>query len=484
MTVPRLSTVFGLTPEAAVDFFRQKGFKIGFDHRDVWQAEHQASFTVAKAMQLDLLRDIRAAVDDAIANGTTFEDFQKNLKPLLVKRGWWGKKEMADPLTGEVKAVQLGSPRRLKVIYDTNLRTAHAEGQWQRIQASKAALPFLMYSHTPSKWERPEHAAWDGLILPVDDPWWQTHLPVKAWGCKCRVIPLTEAQAAKQGGPHQAPASEMREYVNKRTGEKQMIPAGIDPAFHYPPGGRRENLDKMLSDKIAALPLDLRQAAERQSPSGEEPTFTPELREQIRQNMQSAAGDGLPLGVARNAALYVVGQGIKDKAEHLIAFDAASGKEIERFSSGIRGEVAIPPKTWDLLNNKNARVNIHHNHPDSYSLSGKDLDKLAYPGGWKVVAHGHDGSVFSAAKIPGMAKHIEKAHSAALAAVIQDAKLFRVRTEGVRAHLVNLALARAGVIKYDFTLSSGLQAIMDAAPATYDRIIADAVAAITREIAP
>lgn len=36
--------------------------------------------------------------------------------------------DMTDPVTGEVKKVQLDSTRRLKVIYDTNLRTVHSEG--------------------------------------------------------------------------------------------------------------------------------------------------------------------------------------------------------------------------------------------------------------------------------------------------------------------------------------------------------------------
>ena len=44
--------LLSLPPEEAIAFFRRKGFRIGFDHRDVWQAEHQAAFTVAKAMQL------------------------------------------------------------------------------------------------------------------------------------------------------------------------------------------------------------------------------------------------------------------------------------------------------------------------------------------------------------------------------------------------------------------------------------------------
>lgn len=259
--MPRIE-LKSLPPEEAIAYFRQKGFKIGFDHRDVWQQEHQAAFTVAKAMQMDLLQDIRAQVDAALADGTTFETFKAALKPNLVKRGWWGRAMMADPATGELKEVQLGSTRRLKTIYDTNLRTAHAEGQWARIQESKAALPYLMYDHTPSAHERKEHAAWDGLVLPADDPWWQSHMPVRAWGCKCRVIQMGQRQLERQGLKlGQAPAERYSNYTNKRTGETQRVPAGVAPEFNYPPGGRRANLVDFMAGRIEALPADMRPAA-------------------------------------------------------------------------------------------------------------------------------------------------------------------------------------------------------------------------------
>lgn len=259
-----LRAAFNLAPAEAVAFFRQKGYRIGFDHRDVWQQEHQAAFTVAKAMQLDLLKDIREQVDAALELGTTFSEFKTNLKPNLVKRGWWGRAMMEDPLTGETKEVQLGSTRRLKVIYDTNLRTAHAEGQWQRIQEAKASLPFLMYDHTPSQHERPEHKAWDGIVLPVDDPWVQAHYPVKAWGCKCRMIQLGQRQLDRMGlAVSQAPAEKMVTHTNKRTGETQQIPAGVDPAFAYPPGGRRANLVEHLGTRLERLQTDLRPAGVR-----------------------------------------------------------------------------------------------------------------------------------------------------------------------------------------------------------------------------
>lgn len=259
-----LRTAFNLAPAEAVAFFRQKGYRIGFDHRDVWQQEHQAAFTVAKAMQLDLLKDIREQVDAAIELGTTFAEFKTNLKPNLVRRGWWGKAVMDDPLTGETKEVQLGSTRRLKTIYDHNLRTAHAEGQWERTQKTKAALPFVMYDHTPSEHERPEHKAWDGKVLSVDDPWVMAHWPVKAWGCKCRMIQLGQRQLDRMGltvGP--APEERMVSYTNKRTGETQEIPAGVDPAFAYPPGGRRANLVEHLAARLERLQADLRPAGVR-----------------------------------------------------------------------------------------------------------------------------------------------------------------------------------------------------------------------------
>lgn len=251
-------------PQEAIDFFRQKGYRIGFDHRDVWQQEHQAAFTVAKAMQLELLQDIRAQVDAALVNGTTLAEFQAALKPNLVKRGWWGKAMMADPATGEVKQVQLGSPRRLKTIYDTNLRTAHSEGAWTRIQDTKETFPFLMYDHTPSKNERKEHAAWDGMVFRVDDPWVQVHYPCKAWGCKCRMIQLSRRQVERRGLKiSDGPPETYTRYTNKRTGETQLLPAGVAPEFNYPPGGRRASLVNYMASRVERLAPELRAAAVR-----------------------------------------------------------------------------------------------------------------------------------------------------------------------------------------------------------------------------
>ena len=83
-------------PQEAMDYFNSKDLKIGFDYRDVWRMEHAYSFTVAKAMTTDILIDIQTALAAAIEEGKTFQQFQKELKPTLQKKGWWGEQFVGD----------------------------------------------------------------------------------------------------------------------------------------------------------------------------------------------------------------------------------------------------------------------------------------------------------------------------------------------------------------------------------------------------
>lgn len=246
-------TLNPLPPAEAIAFFKQKGYRIGFDYRDVERQEHQAAFTVAKAMQLDLLRDIRTQQDRALADGITFADFKRTLMPQLIDRGWWGRQDVTDPATGETVSAQLGSARRLRTIFDTNLATAYSEGQWERIQANTGLFPFLEYVRSAAAHPRPTHLAYAGKVLRADDPWWNAHMPVKEWGCKCTVIQHSAGTLRRAGlKVGDAPEEVMRLVVNQRTGEEMHVPVGVDPAFHYPPGGRRANLARMMMDKADA----------------------------------------------------------------------------------------------------------------------------------------------------------------------------------------------------------------------------------------
>src|SRR6202008_1103051 len=172
-------------------------------------------------LDVDLLRDVREAVNKAISEGRTLKQFSAELEPLLRERGWWGRKEMADPVTGEIREVQLGSPRRLRTIFRVNMQTAYAAGDWAQIVENADSAPFLMYDAVDDNKTRPQHRAWDGTVLRYDDPWFDTHRPPNGWNCRCGVIQLSAEEARARGlaVDKPAPPVRLRDYTNPRTRE-------------------------------------------------------------------------------------------------------------------------------------------------------------------------------------------------------------------------------------------------------------------------
>ncbi len=263
-----LPEILNVPPVEAVRRFRKKGRKITFAWQDADAALHARAFTVAKAMDLDILTDIRKAVDRAISDGITLDTFRSELEPLLVKRGWWGREPIYDPLTKKTRIVQVGSPHRLRTIFDANLRASYGAGRWERIQRVKADLPYLRYVAVTDERTREEHLGWHGTVLPVDHPFWQTHYPPNGWGCRCIVQQLGDDDLERYGyevTDVPSNAGKTREWVNKRTGEMRHIPVGLDPGWDHNVGrvGRVGEALEQAIEKMDAAPEDLARAAAR-----------------------------------------------------------------------------------------------------------------------------------------------------------------------------------------------------------------------------
>lgn len=227
-----------LKPVDALAYFRAKGYADAlqrFDYRDVWREEHARSFVVAKAMRDDILQLIRAELEAALDEGRTLAQFREDLAPKLRSAGWWGRAIERDPLTGELKDVQLGSMHRLRVIFDTNMRTAQAAGRWDRLQRSKSFLPYLEYTQIDRPTARDAHKPFDGLILPIDHPLWSKIYPPNGWFCGCSVRPVNDRILEREGKSVSTDADlaalEYVEWRNPRTGEVEDLLEGLDPAF-------------------------------------------------------------------------------------------------------------------------------------------------------------------------------------------------------------------------------------------------------------
>ncbi|WP_439532044.1 phage minor head protein [Polymorphobacter sp.] len=247
-----------LPPREAIRFLEEKGYRTTVNWTEMWEREHASAFTVAKVAKVDLLVTIRASLLKAQAEGIPFEQWQAGLQPELERAGWWGRVQDRS-ITGTERAVIIG-PRRLRTIYDTNMRMARATALWDRIQASKATLPFLRYSAVMDGRTRPLHALWHGTILPVDHPWWLTHFPPNGWRCRCTVVQLNARMMERRGWTvSQVPTAEapVRPFWRRGAKAPVFVPPGIDPGFGYNPGIARA---AALAEK-AALTLDQVRAA-------------------------------------------------------------------------------------------------------------------------------------------------------------------------------------------------------------------------------
>lgn len=210
-----------------IDFFRQK-LNIDTDAwTDVYAGEHDRAFMVAGARG-DVLTDFRAAIDGFIADGRTLGDFRKDFDQIVAKHGW--------AYTG-------GRNWRTRIIYETNLRQSYNAGREAQMAdpALRKLRPYGLYRHGGSAEPREQHLAWDGLVLPLDDPWWNTHSPQNGWGCTCKKFTVSSRDVQRMGltVADTAPPIEWEtKEVGKRGPSPRVVrvPKGIDPGFEYRPG--------------------------------------------------------------------------------------------------------------------------------------------------------------------------------------------------------------------------------------------------------
>ena len=263
-----LKAVFGMEPAKAIAYLKFKGYAVTWDWQDMLDQAHDQAFTVAKAMRLDLLSDIRAALETSLQAGQTLKQFTANLQPTLEAQGWWGQQVIVDS-DGGAELVQLGSPRRLRTIYQTNLQSAYMAGRKADMEQTTETHPYWMYIAILDGKTRPSHRALHGQVFRHDDPIWSAIFPPNGFNCRCRIVALSEAAVKRRGLTVVSSAGRMftetvETGVNKRTGEIRTAtvtglrttdaegrPATFrtDPGFSHAPG---TGLAEALKRKEAA----------------------------------------------------------------------------------------------------------------------------------------------------------------------------------------------------------------------------------------
>jgi SPP1 gp7 family putative phage head morphogenesis protein len=112
----------------------------------------------------------------------------------------------------------------LEAIFRTQTQLAYGAGRWQAMQDPdiREVLQSLRYVTMEDDRVRPEHVGFDGVTLPIDDPFWIESYPPNGFACRCSVIeifdkrPLFEPRAVDVDG--------------------KMVYPSVDEGFRFNPG--------------------------------------------------------------------------------------------------------------------------------------------------------------------------------------------------------------------------------------------------------
>ncbi len=249
----------------AVDYFKQKINIPTKRWNSLKGAMHTRAFTIAGAMRADILLDFRNAVDKAISNGDSLQDFRDNFYKIASK---WRE---SDPSFDEKMQKPKYGAWRSKVIYQTNMLTAAAAAQERQARELPDVFTHAKYVCMMLPGSREEHKAWNGTVLPVNDPWWEKHSPPNGFGCLCEKEFISKY--------------EMKNGLEKET--KTPTPANdttnIGENWDYSIGDadaenqRLKEYTQEKEEKLFKKYPDARNAATDVTAKDDKPTVTPEL---------------------------------------------------------------------------------------------------------------------------------------------------------------------------------------------------------------
>lgn len=190
----------------AVQWFRSRIPMTEAEYQELSEEIQERAFKVSAVAQADLVTQVYDALDSAIADGTTFEEFKEKVGAALEES--WG---------GEM-------PGRLETIFRTNVQSAYGAGRYAQ-QTDPVVMhrrPVWQFSAIEDDRTSDICGDLDGTTLDADDPFWDTHQPPLHFNCRSTVIALTQEEGDEEGIDSHAPEVA----PDDGFGDKPDVPAG------------------------------------------------------------------------------------------------------------------------------------------------------------------------------------------------------------------------------------------------------------------
>jgi SPP1 gp7 family putative phage head morphogenesis protein len=154
--------------------------------RDEWdelsEREQEHAFTVSGVQQAELVTDTWKAIDKAIEDGETFEDFQDRIGDELFEA--WGTPDAP----------------RLQTVFRTAVNQAYNDGREEQFTnpAVLEARPYWRFEQIDDADLCEICEACGGVIASADDPFWENRPPLHP-NCRCSFSALSSEEAIEEG---------------------------------------------------------------------------------------------------------------------------------------------------------------------------------------------------------------------------------------------------------------------------------------------
>jgi len=106
--------------------------------------------------------------------------------------------------------------------------SAQMAEKWRQIEEEKDILPFLKYTTVKDGRVRESHKSLDGVIKPVDSPFWDQYYPKNGWNCRCSVQQIDEAIETPD---KDVKLPEVADYMKINSGKQKVLFSPEHPYF-------------------------------------------------------------------------------------------------------------------------------------------------------------------------------------------------------------------------------------------------------------
>lgn len=168
---------FETAAETMIRFLREKTVLDANEFYALEERARQRAFTVAGVADLDIVTDVWEAIDSAVANGETLEDFRERVS-----------EKLADEWGGE-------DPSRVETIFRTNVQGAYSAGRSAQNARVRETHPYERYSVVDDDRTSDICEALKDVVVPAGTG----PVPPLHFNCRTDKVAITEDEAKEYG---------------------------------------------------------------------------------------------------------------------------------------------------------------------------------------------------------------------------------------------------------------------------------------------